>query len=116
MAKCYHLPPSAMRPLAIGYGSCIASVQITVDGKRVGYMYRENPDGSTDSGWRFFSGNESQSYADDAEHFEIYDVNTIANYDPGIIPFLDTDIGSAFARDVQGEFCKESMPDEPPSH
>ena len=35
----------------------------------------------------------------------LYDVNTIANYDPEIIPFLDSPPGSAFERDAQtGEF------------
>lgn len=116
MAKRFHLPPAAIHPLAVGLGACIASDQITVGGKRVGYMYREKPDGAPDSGWRFFSGDESQTYADDAEHFAFYDINTIANYDPTVIPFLEAPIGSAFARDAHGEFREESMPDEPPSH
>jgi hypothetical protein len=63
MVKRFHLSPSELRPLAVGYGACIASDHITVDGKRVGYMYREKPDGPPDSGWRFFSGEESQAYA-----------------------------------------------------
>jgi hypothetical protein len=29
----------------------------------------------------------------------VYDVNTIANYDPEIIPFLDAPVGSAFERE-----------------
>ncbi len=51
-------------------------------------MYREAPDNAHDSGWRFFSGAESQEYADNAENFAFYDVNTIANYEPLIVGFL----------------------------
>ncbi len=42
-----------------------------------------------DSGWRFFAGDESEEYLADPANVEIYDVNTIANYDPEIVPFLD---------------------------
>ncbi len=59
-------------------------------------MYREDADNDIDSGWRFMSGDESQAYMDDAANHEVYDVNTIANYDPDIIPFLDAPIGSEF--------------------
>jgi hypothetical protein len=66
-------------------------------------MYRENPDNDVDSGWRFFAGDETDDYANDPENIAIYDVNTIANYDPGIIPLLGAPHGSAFERHG-GEF------------
>ena len=62
-------------------------------------MYREKADRPEDSGWRFFSGEETQEYIDDPNNTMIYDVNTIANYDPAIIPLLDAPTGSAFGRD-----------------
>ncbi len=74
-------------------GYCIATDRITVDGEKVGYMYREQPDDSSDSGWRFFAGDESQDYINNPDNISIYDVNTIANYDPSIIKYLDSDIG-----------------------
>jgi hypothetical protein len=55
-------------------------------------MYREEPDGDWDTGWRFFSGYESDDYVNDPDNLEIYQVNTIANYDPDIIPFLDSPV------------------------
>jgi len=87
---------------------------ITVEGRQVGFMYRERPDNDVDSGWRFLSGHESQEYLDDAESGAIYDINTIANYDPEIIPFLESAIGSAFERDpTSGQFqAVEFSPDE----
>ena len=79
-------------------GSCIASDKITVEGLEVGFMYREEPDKESDSGWRFFSGTETQEYADDAANFMLYNVNTIANYDPAIIPHLRLPEGSELLR------------------
>jgi len=83
-------------------GACFATDRITVDGERVGYMYRQKAaPGSNVSGWTFLSGTESQEYLDKAANIGIYSVNTIANYDPDIIPFLDAPFGSAFARDAK---------------
>lgn len=62
------------------------------------FMYKEAPDRDVDSGWRFFSGLESDEYSANSENFGIYGVNTIANYDPNIIPLLDAPIGSVFEK------------------
>jgi hypothetical protein len=97
--KVFCLPSEAIKPdLAPGRGSCLASDLITVTGYPVGFMYRADPDNELDSGWRFFAGTESTEYCDDPANFEMYDVNTIANHDPGIIPLLDSEPGSAFER------------------
>lgn len=80
--------------------SCYATDMITVKGEKVGYMYREHPDEKYDSGWRFFSGNESQEYVDDPNNLAMYKLNTIANYDPSVIPYLEMPIGTALERKV----------------
>ncbi|NOS69492.1 MAG: DUF2185 domain-containing protein [Verrucomicrobia bacterium] len=71
-------------------GGCFITDRVAVDGQKIGYMYREEADRPEDSGWRFFSGDESQDYIDDLSHTGVYAVNTAANYDPDIIPYLDT--------------------------
>lgn len=111
--KKYLLKPNEFKDIALGFGSCIATDEITVNGNRVGFMYRENPDNEIDSGWRFFSGLESQEYVDEPNNLEIYDVNTIANYDPEIIKYLSAPIGSAFGRAENGEFIAEELPLDP---
>ena len=112
--KTFWLPPEAIKPgLAAGRGSCIATDLITVQGNRVGFMYREAPDNDLDSGWRFFAGSETQEYLDNPEHLAIYDVNTIANYDPEIIPLLDSPHDIAFERDSQtGDFVRVDFPED----
>jgi len=81
-----------------GYGACIATDKITVEGYPVRFMYREEPDNEVDSGWRFMSGFENDEYMDNPDNHEVYDVNTIANYDPSIIPFLNSEIGSVYEK------------------
>ena len=103
MTKTYALHSSEIESLAPGYGSCLATDRITVDGKPVGYMYREEGDSDQDSGWRFFAGDESDEYANDPENLGLFDVNTIANYDPAIIPLLSAPTGSAYARNREGK-------------
>lgn len=86
-------------------GYCFATKKITIEGLKVGYMYREIPEDGADSGWRFFSGTESQDYVDNPNNIQIYDVNTIANYDKSIIPYLDSPIGFEYERvEKTGEF------------
>ncbi|MGH9523265.1 MAG: DUF2185 domain-containing protein [Terriglobales bacterium] len=82
MPKIFRLKPRDIKLIVPGMGSCLASDRITVDGKPVGFMYREAPD---NSGWRFFSGDESQAYLEVPENLLMYYVNTIANYDPTIV-------------------------------
>jgi hypothetical protein len=88
-------------------GFSIASNAIIIEGEKIGFMYREKPDSNEDSGWRFLSGNESQEYVDNEDNSKIMDVNTMANYDPSIIPYLKSPFGTELER-VEGtdEFKK----------
>lgn len=97
-----------IRELAKGYGGCFATDRIMVDGMRVGYMYREQPDNRIDSGWRFMCGDESDEYMNNSDNMGIYDVNTVANYDLDIIKYLTSPIGSCFSRFNES---KQLLPD-----
>ena len=107
MDKAYKLKGTEIRPIAVGRGDCFASDMVTVEGKPVRFMYRETPDSETDSGWRFMSGLESDEYANDASNLGIFDVNTIANYDSTVVPYLDAPVGSAFEKpSISGGFVR----------
>ena len=95
-----------------GADGCIATGRITVEGCKVGYCYREEPDGDWDSGWRFTAGDESEAYMDDPNNAGIYKLNTICNDDPDIIPLLNTPAPCAFARDENGVFQPEVLEPE----
>lgn len=86
--------PQVINPM----GFCIASNRITVDGEKVGYMYREEPYDEEDSGWRFLAGDETEEYLDDPFNGKIFDVNIIAHFDQAIIPHLSLPIGKELER------------------
>ena len=113
----YHVKAADVKPLLSdwkGADGCIATNRITVEGYKVGYCYREKPDGGWDSGWRFTAGDESEAYMDDPNNAGIYKLNTICNDDPDIIPLLNTPAPCAFERDENGVFqqIKDWKPDE----
>ena len=94
-----------------GNAGCFATNRITVDGMKVGYMYREEPDPDSDmpdSGWRFFAGDETDEYANDPNNIHIYHLNTICNYDPDIMSYLDAPYGSAWIRNGHN-FIKDKI-------
>ncbi len=106
-----------VKELVTGYGDCVASDAITLHGTKVGWMLRETPESFRpegargDSGWRFFSGEESDAYIANAANFNIFPVNAIANLDPDIIPLLTSPPGSAFRRENgSGPFKKVPFP------
>ena len=103
-SKTFHIAPADMKPLALGRGACIASDRIVVDGKPVGYMYREAPANPHDSGWRFLAGDEDEAYMAVSSHHSVYAVNTVANYSPTILAVLDAPEGSAFERTADGAY------------
>lgn len=103
MSKHFKLSADEIKPLATGHGGCIATDMITVEGYPVRFMYREAPDNDTDSGWRFMAGFEDDDYMDAPDNHGVYDANTIANYDPSIVPFLDAPAGSAFEKTPESE-------------
>ncbi len=96
--KKFKLKPEEIVQLIDPMGGCIATDKITVDGEMVDYMVREEQDNDIDSGWQFFSGTEDQDYVDDPNNSAIYDVNTIANCDRAIIPYLDLPVGTQLER------------------
>lgn len=77
---------------------CFATNMIMEDGQQVNYMYRERPDSPRDSGWRFFSGYESQEYVDDLANTQVYPVAFVVERTPDIIPHLAAPTGSQFER------------------
>lgn len=88
-----------------GADGCYATDEIVVKGKKIGFMYREDPVNEYDSGWRFTAGTESSGYLSNPENGGSYRLNFICNYDPDIISHLYAPAGSAFKREGK-EFVK----------
>jgi len=96
--KKFALAKEEIRELVAIKLGAFATDRIMVEGRKIGYMYREIPARPEDSGWRFFSGDEDQAYIDDLSHTGVYAVNTVANFDPDIIPYLNTPAPCAFEK------------------
>ena len=112
--KRFRLSADQIKSLVPNRGSCLASDRVTVDGARLCYMYRETGDNDLDSGWRFLCGDESEIYVANPGNFELYDVNTIANYSPDIVEFLDIPGPCAFVRDEEGRWSPLRYPTRRP--
>ena len=92
---------------------CLVSDKITQEGYKVGYMYREKPDeGNPDSGWRFLAGNEDDEYINNPSNCHVMAINTVCNYDPDIIPYINSKIGSVFIR-INGKEFELDNKDKP---
>ncbi len=85
-------------------GYIIASNQVTREGKPIGYLYREEPDNENDSGWRVFSGDETQEYVDDPTNLAMFNASTIVELDPSVIHLLATPAPAAYERNAAGDF------------
>lgn len=62
-----------------------------------------------DSGWRFTAGDEDGEYMGNPDNSDIFSLNTVANNDPEIIPFLTVPYGTAFYRNENGEFIQDTL-------
>lgn len=100
MTKKYCLTAGQLRPLyPESAGGGMVTDRIAVEGLPVRFMFREKPVDEADSGWTFCSGiHETDAYMNDPRNHSVMSLNTIANMDPSIIPYLDAPFGSAFEK------------------
>jgi hypothetical protein len=79
-------------------GACIVTDPISIDACEIGYMYREITERDGDTGWRFFSGDESQDYINNLNNSNVFSIIKLANYEPCILAYLDTPAPCEFER------------------
>jgi hypothetical protein len=103
MEKKYKLEASAIKRMVPEMGFGFVTDKIAVEGRKVDYMARQEPEREEDSGWIFYGGGETQEYMDDANNISLLEINTIANYDPEIIPFLTYPPGTEIGRNAAGK-------------
>lgn len=91
--------------IAKNFGYVMATKMLVDNTRRVRYMYREEPSGEQDSGWRFFCGDEPQEYVENSDNIAIYNVKTILAIDPSIEMYLNSKINTVLEReDENAEF------------
>ncbi len=72
------------------------------DGECIRFVYRESADREEDSGWRMFTGHETDEYANDAQNVRIVNVGWLLDRDPSLLEPLKQPVGAVFERDGQG--------------
>lgn len=90
--------------LAAALGRCIVSKTVSEGGAPIGFMYREEPVFEQDSGWRFFSGDETDEFAANPENFGVYDISDVTRNHPSVAEWLAQPAGTAWETDENGEF------------
>jgi hypothetical protein len=89
--------------------TAFASKRVAEEGRKVGFMYREDPQHPGDSGWKFFSGDEPQEYVDNPGNVGEYPLEAIAGIDPSVAALLDTPAPCAFERDSNDAFIESDF-------
>jgi len=79
-------------------GGLMVSKLITESGKKPKFMFREKRSRDADSGWRIFSGLESDEYVNNPENIGIYHASHIIELDPTIKELLLKGVGSVYER------------------
>jgi hypothetical protein len=106
MNEQFAISKEQIQQVILSMNGCFMTDKVKAEGRKIGYMYREESDFPEDSGWRFFCGDESQAYIEDLSHTGVYAVNTAANCDPDIIPYLDTPAPCFFEKVEGGKYAK----------
>lgn len=76
-------------------------------GHTIRFFYRQEADREEVSGWRMFTGLESEEYNDDPENIAIVDVGWMLDRDPTLLEPLKQGIGAVFEREERGTGWKQ---------
>jgi hypothetical protein len=83
-------------------------------GECVRFLYREHADREEDSGWRMFTGHETDEYSNDPKNTRIVDVGFMLDRDPTLLQPLKEGIGAVFERRTKNEAWKKVTDWSPP--
>jgi hypothetical protein len=94
------------------FDRCLVTRKVFYDNAPINYLYREEPmeidkeRDYIDTGWRFFSGDESDEYMDDADNTCLISLGAVLSKDDSFIELLESEIGTSFERNENGTFEK----------
>lgn len=79
-------------------GGLMVSKMVVDENIKPQFMYREKRTRPEDSGWRIFTGYETEEYNDNPDNVGIYNPSTILKIDPSIQDILLKGVGSVYER------------------
>lgn len=80
--------------LSAALSYAVVSHEVSRLGAAVGFVYREAPVFEQDSGWRVFSGGESDEYVADAAHFDTLPLNEVLAGHPELAALMNEKAGA----------------------
>lgn len=80
--------------LSAALSFAVVSHEVSRDGAAAGFVYREAPVFEQDSGWRVFSGGESDEYVADAAHFDTLPLNEVLAEHPELADLMQESEGA----------------------
>ncbi|ABG58372.1 DUF2185 domain-containing protein [Cytophaga hutchinsonii] len=83
-------------------GLLMVSKMVTEEKIQPRFVYREKRTRPEDSGWRIFTGFESEDYNDDPDNIGLYDAVTILQIDPSLEDILLKGIGAVYEKAEDG--------------
>ena len=103
-----HFPPAAMNAFAQALSAAlqyaIVSREISAGDAAAGFVYREAPAFEKDSGWRFFSGAESDEFCEDAANFDTLPLSQALELCPEAAALMKESAGAWEWDDDAGRF------------
>jgi hypothetical protein len=88
----------------------LVSTDVGPVGGAVGWLYREAPERDQDSGWRVFSGQETQDFLDDPANVSLVPLRELVVREPALEALLRAPHPTAFERDGSGTFVQCAFP------
>ncbi|ULJ63004.1 DUF2185 domain-containing protein [Wielerella bovis] len=86
----------------------IVSRQVSVDGEPIGFVYREPAAFPHDSGWRMFSGAETDEYVENPAHFDTLVLRDLLAGNPELADLMKEKQGAWEWDDETGTFVPVS--------
>ncbi|MES2924800.1 MAG: DUF2185 domain-containing protein [Verrucomicrobiota bacterium] len=83
--------------------NALVSEMCFATGECVRFIYRQDADRNEDSGWRMFTGHETQEYNDDPKNVRIVSVGYMLERDPSLSRPLKEAVGAVFERRTKDE-------------
>lgn len=84
-------------------------------GNTIRFLYREKADREQDSGWRMFTGLESDEYNNDSSNIRIVNVGYLIEKDPTLLEPLKGGFGSVYERDKKNKPWRKVEDWNPPN-
>jgi hypothetical protein len=106
LGRAYAYEDMRTRKRMLGQAAYV-SKKIVDEGRKVGYMCREEALNENDSGWSFLAGDEEDEYIQDYNNIAIMSVHSVLQYDRTVMKYITCPEGTRLVRVSEDEFAPD---------